>query len=101
MPGTHCARYIQATGHNLGLTNRESLMQTLASSVRGVVDERRQIHTDYQSPVEKKGWHSHSLKGRAPQPLPGQAFIGFLIRYIKEGFHSLCSSLLSVITFYR
>ena len=27
-----------------------------------------------------------SLKGRAPQPLPGQAFIIFLRSYIKEGF---------------
>ena len=29
-------------------------MRTPASSVRGVVDETRQIHMDYQSPVEKK-----------------------------------------------
>ena len=35
----------------------------------------------------------HSLKGRAPQPLAWQAFIGFLIAYIKEGSHSLCSGL--------
>ena len=27
-----------------------------------------------------------SVKGRAPQPLPGQAFIVFLGSYIKEGF---------------
>ena len=44
-------------------------MWTLAPSVCGVVDERRQIHTDYRSPVEKKGWHSHCLKGRPPCPL--------------------------------
>ena len=25
-----------------------------------------QIHTDYRNPVEKKAWHSHSLKGRVP-----------------------------------
>ena len=30
------------------------MMRTPASSVRGVVDETGQIHTDYQSPVEKK-----------------------------------------------
>ena len=30
------------------------------------------------SPVEEKGRHSHSLKRRAPQPLPWQAFIAFL-----------------------
>ena len=35
-------------------------MQTLASSVRGVVDEMRQIHTNYRSPVEEKGQHGHS-----------------------------------------
>ena len=30
------------------------------------------------SPMEEKGQHSHSLKGRAPQPLPWQAFIGLI-----------------------
>ena len=30
------------------------------------------------SPVEEKGWHGHSLKRRASQPLPWQAFIAFL-----------------------
>ena len=29
-----------------------------------------QIHTDYRNPVEKKGQHGHSLKRRAPRPLP-------------------------------
>ena len=42
------------------------LIQTLASSVHGVVDEMRQIYTDYRSPVEKKGRHGHSLRERAP-----------------------------------
>ena len=37
-----------------------------------------QIHTDYRSPVEKKGRHGHSLSERGPRPLPGQAFIVFL-----------------------
>ena len=36
-------------------------MQTLAHSVRGVMDEMRQIPTDYRNPVEEKRWHSHSL----------------------------------------
>ena len=44
-------------------------MWTLASSVHGVVDETKQIQMDYRSPVEKKGWHSHCLKGRPPCPL--------------------------------
>ena len=49
-----------------------------------------QIHTDYRTPVEEKGWRSHSLKRRSPlsalatlsrgEPphLPWQAFIVFL-----------------------
>ena len=36
------------------------LMRTLALSVCGIVDEMRQIHMDYRSPVEKMGPHSHS-----------------------------------------
>ena len=64
----------------------------------------KQIHTDYRSPVEKKGWHGHSLSERAPQPLPGQAFIAFLgtftvvlTYYVDEdedGPHLLCTGLL-------
>ena len=47
----------------------------------------RQIHMDCRNPVEKKGWHGHSLSEggqegqREPKragPLPGQAFIAFL-----------------------
>ena len=37
-----------------------------------------QIHMDCRSPVEKKGWHGHSLSERGPWPLPWQAFIAFL-----------------------
>ena len=37
-----------------------------------------QIHTDCRSPVEKKGWHGHSLSDRVPWPLPGRDFIAFL-----------------------
>ena len=44
------------------------LKHALASSVHGVVDEMK-IHTDYRSPVEKKGQHGHSLRERAPWPL--------------------------------
>ena len=40
------------------------LMQTPALSVHGVMDETRQIHRDYRSPVEKKGGHGHSLGER-------------------------------------
>ena len=31
------------------------VMRTLAHSVRGIMDETRQIHTDYRNPVEEKG----------------------------------------------
>ena len=48
-----------------------------------------QIHTDSRNPVEKKGWHGHSLRERERErareracqrarPLPGRAFIAFL-----------------------
>ena len=30
-------------------------MGTLACSVCGIMDETRQIHTDYRNPVEEKG----------------------------------------------
>ena len=69
------------------------LKQTLACSVHGLW-MRWDKFTWLPSPVEKKGWHSHSLKGRVPQPLPWQAFIGFLIAYIKDGYHSLYFGLL-------
>ena len=36
-----------------------------------------QIHMEYRSPVEKKGWHGHPLSERVPGPLPGQVFIAF------------------------
>ena len=37
-----------------------------------------QVHTDYRSPVEKKGRHGHPLSEVVPRTLPGQAFIAFL-----------------------
>ena len=43
------------------------MTQSRGSSVCGIVAEMRQIQTDYRNPVEEKRWHSHSLKGRAPQ----------------------------------
>ena len=36
------------------LKSNTYLMQTLAHSVRGVMDEMRQIPTDYRNPVEEK-----------------------------------------------
>ena len=43
----------------------------------------RQIHTDYRNPVEKKGWHGHSLSERGregwrePKRDPTPAWTGF------------------------
>ena len=46
-----------------------------------------------RSPVEKKGWYSHSLSERVLQPLPGQAFIGFnLHRNTGKAHQSLSDS---------
>ena len=58
-----------------------SLMRTLASRIL-CCGSNRQIHTDYRNPVEKKGWHGHSVRegkrARKSRPLPRQAFIAFL-----------------------
>ena len=51
-------------------------MQVLACRIR--CGSSIQIHTDYRNPVEEQGWRGHSLKRRAPRPLPWQAFIVFL-----------------------
>ena len=42
-----------------------------------------QIHVDYRNPVEKKGWHGHSLdergqQGQRARPLSGQSSVAFL-----------------------
>ena len=50
-------------------------MRTPASSIHGVVDATNSH--GLESPVERKGRHGHSLRERAPRPLPGQAFIAF------------------------
>ena len=39
------------------------LMRILASRIL-CCGSNRQIHTDYRNPVEKKGWHGHSLSER-------------------------------------
>ena len=54
-----------------------TLMRILA---RGILccDGNIQIHTDYRNTVEKKRWRGHSLRRKAPRPLPWQAFIVFL-----------------------
>ena len=64
-----------------------SLMRIPAQSILSW-GSNRQIHTDHRNPVEKKGWHGHSLSDRGREgwrererenrPLPGQAFIVFL-----------------------
>ena len=70
-------------------------MWTLAHSVCGVMDEPRQIHTDYRNPVEEKGWPGHSVSEREgwPHPLPGQAFIGFNLHRNTGHIHKAHQSL--------
>ena len=48
----------------------------------------RQIHTDYRNPVEKKGWHGHSLseregeRAREPDPCLDRLLLFFWVYYI-------------------
>ena len=61
-----------------------------------------QIHTEYRSPVEKKGQHDHSLGERAgPDPSLDRLLLLFWAHYIKDVPHLLCTGSLSVVTFYR
>ena len=53
------------------------MMRTPARSVCSVMDETRQMRTDYRNPMEEKGWQGSSLSEREDQS-PGQAFIAFL-----------------------
>ena len=56
------------------------VMRSLASRIL-CCGSKRQIHTDYRNPVEKKGLHSLSLserEGPPSRPPPGQAFIVFV-----------------------
>ena len=55
----------------------------------------RQIHTDYRSPVEKKGQHGHSLSEReGPKPCLDRLLLLFWIHYIEDDPHLLCTGLL-------
>ena len=67
-------------------------MWTPAGSVHSAVDA---TNKGLQKSCGEKGmaWPL-SERERVPQPLPGQAFIGFLIAYVREGSHSLCAGLL-------
>ena len=42
------------------------MMQILARRIL-CCGSNRQIHTDYRNPVEKKGWHGHSLSERGQE----------------------------------
>ena len=49
-----------------------------------------QIHTDYRSPVEKKGRYGHSLSEReGPDPCLDGFLLLFWVHYIKDGPHLL------------
>ena len=51
---------------------------------------RQDKFTGLPSPVEEKGHHCHSLKRRAPWPLPWQDLLPFWAHYIEDGPHLLC-----------
>ena len=61
----NCLKVIHTHTHTHTHTH---MMQILAS--RTCCGCNIQIHTDYRNLVEEKGWHGHSLKKRAPRPLP-------------------------------
>ena len=63
-----------------------------------------QIHMDYRIPVEKKGWHGHSLKRRAPlstsatlsrgehlDPCLDRLLLLFWAHYIEDSPYLLCT----------
>ena len=69
-----------------------------------------QIHTDYRNPVEKKGWHDHSLREgeRAREslrerettpPCLDRLLLLFWAHYVEDGPHLLCTGSPQVITF--
>ena len=61
----------------------------------------RQTHMDYRNPVEKKGWHGHSLSERGregqreplgePNPCLDRLLLLFWAHYIQDGPHLLCT----------
>ena len=59
------------------------------------------IHADYRDPVEEKGRPGHSLKRRAPRPLPWQALTVFLGPLHQRRPPLLCKGLFWVVIFYR
>ena len=61
-----------------------------------------QIHMDYRSPVEKKGWHGLSLNEReGPDPCLDRLLLLFWVHYSEDDPHLLCTGSPQVITFYR
>ena len=51
-----------------------------------------QIHTDYRSPVEKKGGCGHSLSEReGPNPFLDRLLLLFWVHYVEDGPHLLCT----------
>ena len=67
-----------------------------------------QIYTDYRNPVEKKGWHCHSLSERVrglegaqerENPRLDRLLLFFWAHYMEDGPHLLCTGSPQVITF--
>ena len=83
------------------MKNETYVMWTLA---RGSVccGCNEQIHTDYRSPVEKKGQQGHSVSEReGPDPCLDRLLLLSWAHYIEDGPHLLCTGSLQVVTFYR
>ena len=74
-------------------------------------DSQRQIHTDYRNPIEKKGWHGHSLTERGyegqretprkPAPCLDRLLGLFWAHDIVDDPYLPRTGSLQVITFYR
>ena len=66
-------------------------MRTLACSVRSVMDERRQIHTDYQILWRKRASTASLSRGELPDPCLDRLLLLFWAHYIEDGPHLLCT----------
>ena len=66
-------------------------MQALASSVRDIVAEMRQIHTDYRVLRRKRDGRATLSRGEHPDPCLDRLFFLFWADYIEDGLHLLCT----------
>ena len=67
------------------------VMQTPAFRVRGFMDERRQIHTDYQVLWRKRDSMATLSKGKCTDPCLDRLLLLFWAPDIEDGPHLLCT----------